>query len=58
MNEKGFANCCARELQFVIAGTATVCEFNLLGFFKKVFDFIKEYHQEIIRGLQNGWYNF
>lgn len=41
-----------------MGGTSAVYEFNLWGYIKKAFDFIKEYHQEIIRGLKKGWNNF
>lgn len=58
MKKNLFADCCADELQFVIGGTTAVCEFDLWGYFKKAFEFLKEYHQEIIRGFKKGWNNF
>ncbi len=58
MKEKEFSNCSAGELQFVMGGVATTCEFNLGECFRKVISFIKEYHKEIIRGFKKGWNNF
>lgn len=58
MKEREFTDCCAKELQFVTGGVATAYEFNLGECFRKIFNFIKEYHMEIIRGLKKGWNNF
>lgn len=53
-----FTDCHANELQFVMGGTTAVYEFDLWKYFKKAFEFLKEYHQEIIRGFKKGWNNF
>lgn len=58
MKKTNFAECSINELQFVTGGVATAYEFNLGEYFKKIFNFIKEYHQEIIRGFKKGWNNF
>lgn len=51
-------DCHAEQLQYVMGGTAAAYEFDLWGYFKRAFAFLKEYHQEIIRGLKKGWNNF
>ena len=50
--------CSEKELQLVVGGVSTVCEFDLWGYVKKAVEFILEYREEIIRGLKKGWNKF
>ena len=50
--------CTEKELQNVIGGVSTVCEFDLWGYVKKAVDFVLEYRDEFIRGFRRGWNKF
>ena len=50
--------CFEKELQEVKGGTSAVYALDLGGCLKKVLSFLKEYKEEIIRGLRRGWNKF
>ena len=50
--------CFEKELQEVMGGTAAVYEFNLGEYIDKAVKFLKEYKDDIIRGLKKGWNRF
>ena len=50
--------CFERELQEVRGGTSAVYAFDFSGCIEKAIKFIKEYKDEIIRGLKKGWNRF
>jgi hypothetical protein len=51
-------SCFEKELQEVKGGTSAVYAFDLGGYIEKALDFLKEYKDEIIRGLKKGWNRF
>ena len=50
--------CFEKELQEVRGGAAAICEFDLGGYIEKAIKFLKEYKDDIIRGLKKGWNRF
>lgn len=50
--------CYERELQEVRGGTSAVCAIDLNGCIEKAIKFLKEYKDEIIKGLKKGWNRF
>lgn len=50
--------CFEKELQEIRGGTAVVYEFNLGDCIDRAIRFLKEYKDEIIRGLKKGWNRF
>ncbi len=45
------------QMQFIRGGTSIACLQGVWDYIQKALGFIKEYHQEIIRGFKKGWNN-
>ena len=58
LENEGFVCAGMQELQFVKGGVSVACFENFWGYVKKAFDFIMEYHKEIVDGFKRGWNNF
>lgn len=50
--------CFEKELQEVRGGTAAVYKIDIGEYLSKAFKFLKEYKDEIVRGLKKGWNRF
>jgi hypothetical protein len=50
--------CFEKELREIRGGTAVAYEFNLGECIDRALRFLKEYKDEIIRGLKKGWNRF
>ena len=46
------------QMQYVMGGTAVACLDGFWDYVKQAFDFIMEYHQDIIDGFRKGWNKF
>lgn len=45
------------QMQCIMGGTTVACIQGVWDYIKKAFDFIMEYHHEIIKGFRKGWNN-
>ena len=55
---KNFAFLEIDQMQYVMGGAAIECLDGFWDYVKKAFDFIIEYHQDIIDGFRRGWNKF
>ena len=46
------------RLQLIRGGTSVACLQGVWDYVQKALGFIKEYHQEIIKGFKKGWNKF
>lgn len=58
LENDGFVCAGIGELQFVRGGVSVACFENFWGCIKKAFDFLMEYHKDIVDGFKRGWNNF
>lgn len=58
LEHEGFVCAGIQELQFIRGGVAVASLENFWDYVKRAFDFIMEYHKDIVDGFKRGWNKF